>query len=100
MSFARSLYSFNARAAEVRASAYGVDVDWMGQTLRAVLHPVTELDQVVGGYEPGGTMKAEITHAGPQIHDRLTYEGEAWIINDIRHSASSPARILTVTRKP
>jgi hypothetical protein len=101
MSFSTSLRSFSRKAASARLAAFGIDAEWNGEKIRAIVHSENDLEQMTGGYEVGEkTLRMEIADPRPRVHDRIVTQGRTWIIDAIRESEFTPSRILTVSSKP
>jgi hypothetical protein len=97
---ADKLTSFATKAAASRQELFSESAIWNGQTIRAVCLPPSELDQMAGGYEPGGTMRALVTQTGISLHDRLTIAGKVWQVSALKTTPSNPEISLTLTRTP
>jgi hypothetical protein len=94
------LKSFATKAAAVRQGMFAEDAIWNGHAIRIVCLPASELDQMAGGYEPGGTMRCLTTQTGIKLHDRIVIGGKTWQVSDSKQSSNNPEISLTLTRTP
>jgi hypothetical protein len=100
MSFTDSLRAFSRKSGEHRIQAFGKDVQWNGKTIRAIVYPLSEVEQMAGGYEGAGSMRCETMEDGVKIHDRIWIGDQVWMVADKRSGEFTPTQILTLTRKP
>jgi hypothetical protein len=97
---AAKLHAFSTKSASVRQNLFGNTATWNGQTIQCVCLPPSELDQMSGGYEPGGSMRAMVTATGIAMHDRLTIGGKTWQVSGITITPNTPEISLNLTRTP
>lgn len=99
MSFAKSLQSFSVKSWNVRAAAFGIDALHNGSPIRLVVMPLSDAEQMGGGYEASETVRAECV-AALQVNDRVQFDGKNYRVEDVRKSQFSQTRVATLIVSP
>jgi hypothetical protein len=97
-SFATALKSFSGRSAATRLAAFGADATWGSATIRVVVLPSLDLEQMDGGFEPNETIKIE-TAAALKLQDVVTIGGKNYYVESTKASTHSHTITANLSRK-